>query len=375
MPAVQFVVDASNQAIKAITANTTFELSPLWLRERCQDSDSLDAVTQQRLFNPHTLPVDLSITGASQMPNGDLALAFSDGYQGVYRTDLLLADFDTHDGLPSQVAWTSDCDKSRFHVDMADLDSDAGVLDAIDRFLTYGVIIISGVPNDKEAVTRVGERFGHVRTTNFGRYFEVFSRPNSNDLAYRSVALGAHTDNPYRDPIPGIQLLHCLVNDTSGGLSTLVDSLAVLEQLNAEQPQGYELLTRVPIRYRHVDSEIELVSRQTMVQTDSMGQVIGVTYSPRLDYLPLLSAEETRAFHRARQRLGELFADPKYKWEFSLKSGQVQMFHNSRVLHGRTEFNANEGMRQLQGCYIDIDGPKGLYRLLKNGRPAKGESI
>lgn len=375
MPAVQFVVDASNQAIQAITANTTYELSPLWLRERCQDSDSLDAVTQQRLFNPHTLPVDLSITRASQMPNGDLALAFSDGYQGIYRTDLLLADFDTHDGLPTQVAWTSDCDKSRFHVDMADLDSDAGVLDAIDRFLTYGVIIISGVPNDKEAVTRVGERFGHVRTTNFGRYFEVFSRPNSNDLAYRSVALGAHTDNPYRDPIPGIQLLHCLVNDTSGGLSTLVDSLAVLEQLKAEQPEGYELLTRVPIRYRHVDSEIELVSRQTMVQTDSMGQVIGVTYSPRLDYLPLLSAEETRLFHRARQRLGDLFADPKYRWEFSLKPGQVQMFHNSRVLHGRTEFDANEGMRQLQGCYIDIDGPKGLYRLLKNGRPVKGENL
>ena len=77
----------------------------------------------------------------------------------------------------------------------------------------------------------MARRFGYVRETNFGRLFEVYSRPGSNDLAYRPVPLGAHTDNPYREPVPGVQLLHCLVNETTGGWSTLVDSLSVAQAL------------------------------------------------------------------------------------------------------------------------------------------------
>ncbi|MCX7224134.1 MAG: TauD/TfdA family dioxygenase [Burkholderiales bacterium] len=41
------------------------------------------------------------------------------------------------------------------------------------------------------------------------------------------------------------------------------------------------------------------------------------------------------------------------------------IFDNNRVLHGRTAFNPAEGQRQLQGCYIDRDGPRSLYRVLQ----------
>jgi gamma-butyrobetaine dioxygenase len=33
-------------------------------------------------------------------------------------------------------------------------------------------------------------------------------------------------------------------------------------------------------------------------------------------------------------------------------------------LHGRTAFDPSEGHRQLQGCYIDRDGPRSRYRVL-----------
>ncbi|MDV6254000.1 TauD/TfdA family dioxygenase [Vibrio sp. EA2] len=366
MPDITIIIDNNTLSIKAAVENSHYELSPLWLRERCQDENNLDKITQQRLFNPHDLPRDLIITDAIHLTSGDIRLTFSDGYQGTYKTDQFLPDFDFNDGIPAQVAWRSDIDKSVFQVELSDLETEQGLFNAIERFLTYGAIIINGVPNEPDAVTRVGDLFGHVRSTNFGQYFEVYTRPDSNDLAYRTVPLAAHTDNPYRDPMPGIQLLHCRYNETKGGLSTLVDSLSVLEQLKVECPDGYDLLTRIPVRYRHVDSNIELIERQTMIQTDYMGRISGVTYSPRLDYLPLMSLEDTRLFHQARKRLGELFDDPTYKWEFRLEPGQIQMFHNSRVLHGRTEFDANEGLRHLQGCYIDIDTPKGIYRVLKN---------
>jgi gamma-butyrobetaine dioxygenase len=49
------------------------------------------------------------------------------------------------------------------------------------------------------------------------------------------------------------------------------------------------------------------------------------------------------------------------------------MFDNNRVLHGRTSFDPNEGHRQLQGCYLDRDSPRSLYRVLNRRFGAKAE--
>ena len=41
----------------------------------------------------------------------------------------------------------------------------------------------------------------------------------------------SNDDNPYRKPIPGIQILHCIVNEAKGGDSCLVDGFAIAEHL------------------------------------------------------------------------------------------------------------------------------------------------
>ena len=48
-----------------------------------------------------------------------------------------------------------------------------------------------------------------------------------------------------------------------------------------------------------------------------------------------------------------------------LKPGDLLMMDNHRLLHGRTEYNANEGNRFLQGCYIDYDSTEGKLKHLK----------
>jgi gamma-butyrobetaine dioxygenase len=84
-----------------------------------------------------------------------------------------------------------------------------------------------------------------------------------------------------------------------------------------------------------------------------------------LDDIPLMSDTDTRRYHRARKRLGLLFEDPAFELRFKLEPGQLMIFDNNRVLHGRTSFDPSEGHRQLQGCYIDRDGPRSLYRVLR----------
>ena len=85
----------------------------------------------------------------------------------------------------------------------------------------------------------ISNRF--IRPTNFGVLFNVKSVRKATDLAYTSHALSAHTDNPYRKPIPGIQLLHCIKNDSLGGHSTLTDGFSIAEHLRKRYPKAIEI--------------------------------------------------------------------------------------------------------------------------------------
>lgn len=338
-------------------------LPALWLRERSTDPRELDAVTGQRLMNPHALPEDLTISGALH-DGHTLHLTFSDGFSVAFDVDALLAGLHLDDGCPAARPWRADLAPVPLHRWDA-LVEEAALHAAVTDFLQRGFILVDETPVLPGSILEVAGRFGFVRETNFGRLFDVCSRPGSNDLAYRAVALGPHTDNPYRTPVPGIQILHCLVNETRGGLSTLVDSLAVAGVLRTEDPAGFGLLARTPVRFRFRDTDAELVAIRPMIEVDGSGRMTGVHYSPRLDDMPLMSEADTRRFHRARRRLGELFAHPDFELRFRLDAGQLVMFDNNRVLHGRTAFDPAEGRRHLQGCYIDRDGPRSLYRVLR----------
>lgn len=337
-------------------------LPALWLRARSSDPTQRDRVTGQRLVNPHLLPDDLALTGARLDANG-LHLAFSDGFSGWFDPRELVAGSVLHEACPAPRPWSADlAPQPRY--DWGALADDAVLHRALGDYIERGFLLIDGTPTEADSVVAIARRFGLVRETNFGVFFEVYSRPDSNDLAYRPVALGPHTDNPYRNPVPGIQLLHCLQNETSGGLSTLVDSLAVAAQLRREDPHGFALLASVPVRYEYRDADTWLVAVQPMIELTGQGEMMGVFYSPRLDDIPLMSEQDTRDYHRARKRFCSLLTDPRYELRLRLEPGQLMMFDNNRVLHGRTAFDPSEGHRQLQGCYIDRDGPRGLYRML-----------
>jgi gamma-butyrobetaine dioxygenase len=338
-------------------------LPALWLRARSPDPTQRDGITGQRLMNPHLLPDDLQLTGA-QWAGPLLHLSFSDGFTGLFDPAELLGGITLTEGCPAPLAWRAKPAPQPVYR-WPDLAQDEVLYRALSDFISLGFLLIHDTPTQADSILTMALRFGFVRSTNFGAFFEVHSRPDSTDLAYRPVALGPHTDNPYRTPVPGIQLLHCLQNDTSGGLSTLVDSLAVAEQVRAEDPQGFALLSRVPVRFEYRDADTHLVAVKPMIELDGQGEMTGVHYSPRLDDMPLMSESDTRRYHGARRRLGSLFEDPRYELRFRLEPGQMMMFDNNRVLHGRTAFDPSEGHRQLQGCYIDRDGPRSRYRVLQ----------
>ena len=363
MPEIRILNGASAPVVVLRDHGRDTPLPALWLRARSADPAERDRVTGQRLVNPHLFADDLELTDARQL--GDLLeLSFSDGSCCHYDPQELIDGAVLHEGCPPARPWKSDLMPKPVY-QWPDLADDAALYRAVTDLIELGFVLVHGTPTQPDSILTIARRFGYVRDTNFGNYFEVYSRPDSTDLAYRPIALGPHTDNPYRTPVPGLQLLHCLQNETSGGFSTLVDSLAVAEQLMREDPRGFALLSEVPVRFEYRDADTQLVSVKPMIEVDAAGQMTGVHYSPRLDDIPLMSDTDTRRYHGARKRLGLLFEDPAYELRFKLDPGQLMIFDNNRVLHGRTAFDPSEGHRQLQGCYIDRDGPRSLYRVLR----------
>jgi gamma-butyrobetaine dioxygenase len=341
-------------------------LHPLWLRERCGGADSVDQRTGQRLYNPSDLPADLRITAAHRSASGQIVVTFSDGHESCFDEAMLLREAGMSvetDGLPARIAWTAGLQELPEATWRVEPSTDE-LHDITEKFLRYGFVILHDVPRQSRALFTVAESFGYVRETNFGRFFDVRSVPDANDLAYSSLALDPHVDNPYREPAPGIQLLHCLVNETTGGLSTLVDGLACAAALRAADPEAYRLLSSVPVRFQFADDDAQHIAWQPHLKLDETGSFQAIHVSPRLDFSPLLPMAELDAFYAARRRLDALLKSADFEIRFRLGDGDLVMFDNRRLLHGRTAFDTNEGERHLQGCYIDSDGPRSLYRVL-----------
>jgi gamma-butyrobetaine dioxygenase len=350
-------------------------LHPLWLRERCRDPASIDLRTQQRLQDPSDFDLELRVTALSQPSPGVFQVSFSDGHQASFHAADLLEEAaleaNSHD-CPGQRLWDGslqDLPRARWRTDPGD----AELLSWLESFLSFGFIIFEGVPSEPGMVLKVGTRFGFTRETNFGALFNVRSTPDANDLAYTSVALDPHTDNPYRTPVPGIQLLHCLVNETSGGLSTLVDGFAVAQALRAREPEAFRILSSTPVRFKYIDVDTELTASAPPIELDVTGELKAIHFSPRLDFVPLYPRAALEAYYRARRLFDHRLRAPDFEIRFLLKSGDLVMFDNCRLLHGRTGFDPAEGLRHLQGCYIDIDGPRSLYRVLRRRRARSGD--
>ncbi|MGF6226549.1 gamma-butyrobetaine hydroxylase [Inquilinus ginsengisoli] len=240
--------------------------------------------------------------------------------------------------------------------DYAAVTSDGGARAAwLRQAYDHGFSLLRGVPAEPGMVCMVVELFGFVRETNYGRLFDVVAVDKPQNLAFTALSLGNHTDNPYRDPVPQLQLLHCLEAAAEGGESVVVDGFAAAERLRRETPDAFALLTRRAVPFRYVEpGKVDLRNRAPLIELDAEGDLAAVRYNNRSIAPFDLDPDEVGPFYDAYRRFGRLLHDPGLTVGFRLAPGDLFIVDNQRVLHGRRGFSA--GRRWLQGCYADKDG-------------------
>ena len=342
------------------------EIHPFWLRERVNSDNFLDQKTQQRLFDPTMLKNSSEISKVN-ISDKFLEVSFRDGAYAKLVIKNILKEFERDNELYfiNKISWKSDFQNNNIYKFNKNFFEEKIMYESLLDFYKYGFVIFENVPTQDNFIVNFANSIGSIRRTNFGEFFNVKSKPNPNDLAYTSLPLAPHTDNPYRKPVPCIQLLHCIENEVGGGLSTLVDGLAVTEELKKEHPSFFQILTEIKVRFQFVDDNVVLEDWAEMIQLDENGRLKQVRFSPRLDFVPLMDKEKLELYYAARNKISEMYNSEKFRIEFKLKPGDLLMMDNYRLLHGRTEYNANEGNRFLQGCYIDYDSTEGKLKHLK----------
>jgi gamma-butyrobetaine dioxygenase len=231
----------------------------------------------------------------------------------------------------------------------------AARLDWLTRLLQDGVAFLRAVPSREEAILEAMSLVGRVAETNYGLVFDVRSVSQPENLAYSDLGLGLHTDNPYREPVPGFQALHALIASVEGGESLFADGLALAEHLRASDPDAFAQLTQTAVPFLYRSKDAELYAERPLIQLSCHGAVTAVNYNSR-SIAPLhLSAHAARAFYAAYRRFAALLREPRFQMKFRLNTGDLVVFDNQRILHGRTGFASAQYPRHLRGCYLTRD--------------------
>jgi gamma-butyrobetaine dioxygenase len=372
--------------VRFSAGDRTADLHPVWLRNRSEEPGQIEPTNRQRLFTPLDVPLDLTVLECS-LAGSALEVTFSDGHTArldVAGIEIALGWRDESERPPPPEPWTAPIDPFPY-VDWArigwsvDEEDTSAVVEFLTDFYRHGYVVLRNTSTEEGTVERVSNRIGYMCGNNFGWTFDVrVVEQAPTDLAYTPIGLLAHTDQPYRQPPPGIQLLHCLRNEAPGGDSTLSDGLAAAIALEAADPDAFRAAVETEMEFRYDMISATVVSHGHMLEYDRGGRFRQIRLNTKLDAPLPKPGADLDSFYRARRWLVEWLNDPAHQVTFRLEPGDVMFMDNLRVLHGRTAFDPSKGGRHLQGAYIDHEGPDTMYRLavrrLAAARPHGGDA-
>ena len=338
----------------------------VWLRDNALDPETRDASNGQRLITIGDIPADTRVAEAT-VRNGGLDVVFyPDDKSAHYPSEWLSGHAYDHPEGASKGWLAQGIEPFDGRLDAADVTGAHGQIttdrtalrDWLGHIQRFGFARLTGGPLHEGALFDIVAQFGFVRETNYGRHFEVRTEVNPSNLAYTGLGLQAHTDNPYRDPAPTLQLLYCLENSAEGGDSQVVDGFAVALRLRDETPRYFDVLSRYCARFSYQGSGgVSLSSRRPMIELAPDGELRAVHFNNR-SVAPITDVpfDDLADYYAAYRRFAELVDDAAMAVTFKLEPGECFLVDNTRVLHGRTGYAAGSGNRWLQGCYADKDG-------------------
>ena len=351
---------ASDSGIAVKIDGRPLELSWMWLRDHSRDEASYFASVEQRMVLPAV--VRSVEPGTASTDGSELVVSWDGGPTSTYQSSFLAslggAVAATHTG-PEPKPWKpAELEPRLLRIDFNEIVlTDDGLRRALEHMWRDGLITVTDIDSDVAATRQVVERFGYIRSTIFGELWEFRSDGAYDDTASTPFEITPHTDGTYCHDAPGLLALHCHTYEATGGENVFVDGHQIARELS---PTSLETLRTVEVPGQYIGNGSHLMSRRPPMRFDG-DRLVQVSYNHH-DRAPFVLPEPamTELFD-ALQEFDAIANDPAMQFELSLRPGDMVIFDNWRLLHGRRAF---EGERHIAGGYINREDVESTTRRL-----------
>ncbi|XP_050669760.1 gamma-butyrobetaine dioxygenase [Leptidea sinapis] len=352
----------------------------VWLRDNCQCEQCFHVTAKSRIidynnFNVDTKPVKVTKNSNSLQVTWDdghtskygfnwLKLrSFSPKYQKKYNDDIYRSP---------KIVWHGkdfyEICKKHDYKDI--ISSDEALHKWLNDTSVYGVSVIEKTPNSETAIDEIVKRVGFTKRTHYGEKFVVQNVTNTSNVAYLSSSLQIHTDLPYYEYCPGVNMLHFLVQTKGeGGENILSDGHYTAKYIKDNFPEDFKLLTNVQVEWSDVGeeagNEFYKLYRAPIIEIDSNDEINRINFSipQRGSHFPG-SIEDVVPWYKALKLFFNF--NKKFAAKFKTPEGNILVFDNIRLLHGRNKYEDSENnVRKLIGAYIDWDEIYSRLRCVK----------
>ncbi len=361
-------LDTIGEGLSIGWSDATTSVHPwVWVRDHSHDDDTLHPVTRQRqihvaAIDPRIHPSDVTlndgavtVTWSDGTPTSRLPIAFLHAHRAPGPASIEVA----REPVPWDVETIAEQWPTIEHARVTE--SDDGVREWLDLVAAYGFAIVTGTPPTPAATEQLIRRVGYVRETIFGGMWDFQANLAMADTAYTNLELLPHTDGTYSHDAPGLQILHCLAFDGTGGESTMVDGFRIADELRRSEPELHEVLSSIAVPGQYVGDGVHLMAARPVFRYDDAGGLLQVSFN-NADRAPfLLPHDEMTALYDALRAFEALANDRRLQWRRVNPPGDAMLFDNWRVLHGRSSYT---GHRHLCGGYVNREDYESRRRVL-----------
>lgn len=216
-----------------------------------------------------------------------------------------------------------------------------------DKLLNHKVLVVSNVDPTKEQRPfwdAVSERAGEVVALaevpsgekTGEKWMEIRYDPDiKNAYRHANIAQPMHTDGSYLSNAPDVVFFYCLRQASSGGETTFLDSVELVDVLRQRDPGLLSELRETPIVFSKAgDRKV-----RPAIGEDAQGLVMTWNYH-------CVDPDETPAVKALVERyhafLNRYVVGERRTMPVRLQPGQAVFFHDERVIHGRNAFEATQ---------------------------------
>ncbi|KAF6823007.1 trimethyllysine dioxygenase [Colletotrichum musicola] len=350
-------------------------LPHFWLRDNCRCTQCVNQDTMQRNFNTYAISEDVRPSDVKSEEQGISVKWEQDGHQSFYPWKFLKFYLQNDHRNAEQVNyhfWGADIASKRPVVDydhVMNSSDDSGIAKLTRLVRENGFVFVDNTPySTPEPTQRVLEKIAFIRETHYGGFYDFVPDLAMADTAYTNIALPAHTDTTYFTDPAGLQAFHMLSHEAPpgqklpedgklGGESLLVDAFNAARILKREDPAAYDILSKVRLPWHASGNQgitITPDKRYPVLEHDKdTGELHRVRWNnDDRGVVPFTDGVSPMEWYAAARKWDAILRRPDVEYWVQLKPGQVLIFHNYRVMHGRSAF---EGRRRICGAYICHD--------------------